>query len=62
MAMRGGWTINGKHFRETHSSGLVRYTHRFFIDGKLVTKNEFFRQFADARKADEAKRLQAIVA
>ncbi len=59
MAMRGGWTINGTHFQETHSSGLQRFTHRFFINGKLVSKPAFYASVEEAKKAEKARELDA---
>ena len=56
MAMRGDWRLNGKHFRETQSSGASRYTHRYFIDGALVTEREFFLAYKEAKKAEEKKK------
>lgn len=57
--LTGGKRINGKFFSETHSSGAARYTHRFFIDGKLVSKATFRTEVA-AAKAAEAAEAKAI--
>lgn len=60
MAIRGGKTINGRHFHDCYSSGLVRQTQRFFIDGKLVSKRAWFAARAEAIKAEaEAERRQS---
>lgn len=53
--MTGGKHINGKFFSETHSSGAVRYTHRFFIDGKLVSKAKFASEVKAAKAAEAAE-------
>lgn len=52
--MTGGFTLNGKHFVETHSSGAVRYTRRVFIDGKLVTRAVWVAAIAEAKKVEAA--------
>jgi hypothetical protein len=58
--MRGGKQINGRWFTETYSSGEVRRTHRFFIDGKLVSKAKFAEEMKAATAAE--KEAAAIVA
>lgn len=53
--MNSGTTkINGIRFTDTMSSGAVRYTHRYFIDGKLVSKAVWLAAKADARKAENS--------
>ncbi len=37
----GTSTINGIRFTDTMSSGHIRYTHRYFINGKLVSKADW---------------------
>lgn len=52
MSMRRGWTVDGKHFAETHTErGGIRY----FIDGKPVTFAAFGIAMAAARKAESEK-------
>lgn len=53
--MTGGKRINGKFFSETHSSGVVRYTHRYFIDGKLVSRAKFAEEIKAAKAAEAAE-------
>ena len=43
--------INGKRFTETMSSGAVRYTRRYFIDGKLVSKAVWCAEMKEAKEA-----------
>lgn len=57
MTMRTGCTINGKHFRETHSSGTVKYTRRFFVDGKLVSRAVYLAEVKAAKAAEQAAQL-----
>lgn len=51
MSVRTGCTINGVNFRETWSSGAVRTTRRFFVDGKLVTKAAYLVAVKEAKAA-----------
>ena len=54
--MHGGTKINGMWFTETYSSGAMRRTHRFFINGKLVSKAKFAEEIKEAKAVDQARR------
>ena len=51
MAVRSGCTINGRHFRETWSSGLVRSGRRYFVDGRLVSRVAYLAAVKEAKAA-----------
>lgn len=55
MAMRAGWKIDGKHFRETVTTRMYSRRVMYFIDGKPVSRKEFFAEY-NAAKARGAER------
>jgi hypothetical protein len=44
--------INGIRFTDTYSTGAVRFTHRFFIDGKLVSRAIWLEAMEAAKQAE----------
>lgn len=45
--------INGIRFTDTMSRGAIRYTHRYFIEGKLVSKAVWLEAKAEANEAEK---------
>jgi hypothetical protein len=61
--MNSGTTkINGIRFTDTMSSGAMRYTHRYFIDGKLVAKAIWLAAKAEAKTAEKLSKAEAMMA
>lgn len=54
--MTAGWTLDGKHFIETFSSGFKRRTRRYFIGGKLVKHADWIIAYRAAKAADAARK------
>lgn len=52
MAMRTGWTFNGKHFTETRTCRMGMHRIMFFIDGKPASEREWRLAMKVARDAE----------
>ena len=57
----GTFTINGIRFTDTMNCGPVRYTHRYFIDGKLVSKAVWLAAKVEAQKAEKLNGSEATM-
>lgn len=56
--MNSGTTkINEIRFTDTMNRAAQRFTHRYFIDGKLVSKATWLAAKAEAQKAEAAAKL-----
>lgn len=54
MAMRTGWTFNGKHFAETRTCRMGMRRVMFFVDGKPTAEREWRLAMREAKAAEES--------